>query len=119
MAYNEPLDLSNYQGFSTFGELSPKLKIAKFDGTFPASQGTYSFITLTGIDTSKIEGIIFSGMWSSGGAYASNNDKIIGGFEYSWYMGNGVNPTLYAFLSNSNSYSLINNPFKVIVFYTE
>lgn len=119
MAFNEPLDLSNYVGFMTLGELSPKIKVAKFSGTFPSSQGTYSSITLTGIDASKIEAILFNGAWASGGACAANNDKIIGGFEYTWYTGNGMDPTLYAFLSNSNSYSIVNQAFKVLVFYTE
>lgn len=109
----------NIEGFATLGELGVPVKMAVFDGTFPSSQGTYSTVTLTGIDASKIVGIQVNGMWASNGAFMSNQFQWISSYAYDWYMSNGTNPTMYLLLSNTNSLSMIDKPVKILIFYTE
>lgn len=105
-------------GYTKLGELGSPFKVAFFDGTFPASQGTSSSIVLNGIDASKIVTIIVNGMWASGGAFMSNQFRWINSYEYDWYTGDGINPILFLCLSNSNSLSMLNKPVKITVFYT-
>lgn len=109
----------NVEGFTNLGELGVPVKMAVFDGTFPSSQGTYSTVTLTGIDASKIIGVVVNGMWASNGAFMSNQFQWISSYEYDWYMSNGIDPTMYLTLSNTNSLSMINKPVKILIFYTQ
>lgn len=105
-------------GFAQLGELGDPFKVAFFDATLPSSQGGWSLIYLTGMDASKIVTIIVNGMWASNGAFMSNQFKWIGGYEYDWYMGNGINPSLFLCLSNTNSFLMLDKPVKITVLYT-
>ena len=111
----------NPGGFFTFGDpsLTVPVKMAVFNTFFPSSQNTSSSTILTGIDAAKIVSITVNGMWATNGAFMSNQFKWISSYEYDWYMGNGVNPTLFLCLSANNSLSMVSKPCKITVFYTQ
>lgn len=101
------------------GNLAPSTKRAIYTGTLPASQGGQTSFNLDAeILTANIVNISLIVDWSGTGAWMACNFTPYPGYEANVYFSNGSPVSALVSLATANSFSIVNNAFKLIVEYT-
>ena len=99
--------------FTNFGG-NVAIKILLMNGVTSSSQGSVTLIPLS-IDATKILGLFPAIQYKSSGSKIAPEYTRYGGLEYSSYVDNGH---LVFWLSDTNSFYLLNKPYSCLIFYT-
>lgn len=110
---------STFEGFTQLGELAPPEKVFFATGTTANAQCSGSYIELDpSISVDKITSVNVMVNWS-GNSPISNSYFYSSGYQYSWYISDGLTPErLYVNNDCGASAFITSVPFRVRITYT-
>jgi hypothetical protein len=116
---NEPNPTADLDvnGFTRLGAGAPLIKMARVTGNMPGANSSAS--TTTGIDDAKVLQVMVTATDGVNGIVAPLTDLlggVLGGFEYSYTLKNGVFTVKTTLL---NSLNIVGKPYKAVILYEQ